>query len=179
MPDPVPQPTPQPYPYPYPYPPPQASGTNYTLVLIIAVAVAGFLGYRYLPPPAKPNTPATPTAPDQPALTKALESFKAVATNAPDKEKVKRLGFLFLGMADVLKRTDSIQSNQLREWLISSDTYYMKGTDLVGSIPGIGAAKDKVLEESLGLEVRTLGKAEIEKAVNALLSMATLCGVKP
>ena len=82
-------------------------------------------------------------------------------------------------MADVLKRTDSIQSNQLREWLISSDTYYMKGTDLVGSIPGIGAAKDKVLEESLGLEVRTLGKAEIEKAVNALLSMATLCGVKP
>lgn len=129
--------------------------------------------------PIKPPFPFGPTPNPTPAQATPIEQFKSVVT-APtvDKEKALRFGYLLFSMAELVSRVDSIQSTVLRDWLVAADTYYFQGTDLVGSIPGAGAAKDKVLEEAVGLEAKLLTKPDLEKVVMALWTMSQICGVK-
>ena len=95
-----------------------------------------------------------------------------------DAKKAKRLGSLYVAMADVLDRADPMPSSRLRSWLIASDTYMIKGTDLVGSVPGFGDAKDKLFTELLGLEDRNLTKDELTKVSKLCKDIASSCGAK-
>lgn len=162
-------------------------GTNYTIIIAAAILAGAYLFTQYVPKPNVPVPPVPIPAPmpypnpspyptPAPAMTPA-EEFKAAVAKA-DPAKAKRMGYYYKAMADVVGRIPSIPSQTLRNWLVASDTYLIQGTDLTGSIPGIGAAKDKLLAEAVGLENRELVKADLDKVCGALVFMAAACGVQ-
>lgn len=150
---------------------------NNTLIIIAAIAAAAFVLPKYFPPPSP--APGPGPAPVVVPTSTALAEFKAVVDKA-DKAKVKRMGQYFKAMGDVINRSSSssIGAGTLRDVMVRSDTYVVQGTDLVGSIPGLGAAKDKVITEAVGLEDRELVKADLDKVVAALNALALACGVQ-
>lgn len=86
------------------------------------------------------------------------------------------LGALYCAMGDNLDRVDSISSPALRGWLKDADTLMIKGTDVEGSVPGFGAAKDRLFEKALGLESRELSKAEIQKVADLCHEISKIAG---
>lgn len=118
------------------------------------------------------------TPPKPPDTIYVNQAIKAVVDAATDKEAVKNLGRLYLAFGDVLSRSEPMGSSQLREWLMSSETYFVKGTDLGGSVPGFAKVKDEELTKLLTLEDKELTKDDLTKVVAFCESVAGACGVK-
>jgi hypothetical protein len=122
---------------------------------------------------------APPVDPQPDVLVTTVSEFldlKAVCDKA-DKDKVRRLGLLYKAMADVLERSDSLNTQVLREWLSGADTHYLQGTDLVGAVPGFTDKRNALLASELGLDVRDLRGEELQKAGSAMRQIAKACGV--
>lgn len=126
-------------------------------------------------PPQKPKPDSAPAV----TVSESLQALKTVAT-AGDRATVAKLSALYSDFAEVLSRVEpgSLQSSQLRTWLIKSDTYLIRGTNMIGTVPGFGAAKDKVFTEALGLDDRPLAAADIAIAVATCRSIADVLGAK-
>lgn len=142
------------------------------------VIVAFILGTAWLLNQApKPNSLPDPTP--QIAVSESVMELTKVA-DAGDPVAVKKLAALYSDFAEVLSRVEpgSLQSSQLRLWLIKSDTYLIRGTNLVGAVPGFGTAKDKVFTEALGMEDRPLDAKDLAAAVSACRSIAQALGAK-
>lgn len=87
------------------------------------------------------------------------------------------LAMLYLAMADTLSRYDgSLTTDRVRAWLIASDTYRIGGTDLVGAVPGFGAAKDAAVMDLLGDESREISDSERQELVDLLHAIAWALG---
>jgi hypothetical protein len=136
------------------------------------LVIAAIIGIAWL----VNQTPATKPKPDnvpQVAVSESVIALKQVASTG-DRAATAKLASLYSDFAEVLSRVEpgSLQSSQLRTWLIKSDTYLIRGTNMVGAVPGFGAAKDKVIEEALGMEDKPLDAPELAKAVAACKSIA-------
>lgn len=120
-------------------------------------------------PPRDNNTPRA-----------EVSELQRIASAAENKQAVAMLAALYADFAEVLSRVEpgTLQSSQLRTWLIKSDTYLIRGTDRVGAVPGFGAAKDKIFADALGMEDRPLDAKDLAAAVAACRSIAAQLGAK-
>ena len=144
--------------------------------LVIIVAIVACFKDK-IPSINIPTVPAVVPSTPVVEVKGALKEFEAVVSKA-DKAKVQQLGEFYLAFSDIVSRSSPLPANKLRMWMIDSDSYFIRDTDLVGSVPGVGAAKDKVIEEAIGLEDRMLTKDEMNAVAEALRGMAQVCGVK-
>ncbi len=147
-------------------------GTPWVLI-IGGIVLAAWL-FNQAPQP-KPSPYSKP----QVTVSASLQEMQQVA-KAGDKTAVAKLANLYSDFAETLSRVEpgSLQSSQLRTWLINSDTYLIRGTNMVGAVPGFGSAKDKVITEALGLDDRPLDAKDIATAVAACRSIADALGAK-
>jgi hypothetical protein len=136
-------------------------------VLIIGGLVLAALVFNQPPPQHKPDTPPQVT------VTASVQALKAVAKTG-DKTAVAHLSQLYSDFAETLSRVEpgTLQTSQLRAWLMNSDTYLIRGPNMVGSVPGFGAAKDAVLLEALGLEDKPLDAKDLATAVATIRSIS-------
>lgn len=147
-------------------------GTPWVLIIGGIVAVAWLFNQTPQPKPSPDSKP-------QVTVSASLQELQQVAKSG-DKIAVGKLADLYSDFAETLSRVEpgSLQSGQLRTWLIKSDTYLIRGTNMVGTVPGFGSAKDKVITEALGLDDRPLDAKDIAAAVAACRSIADALGVK-
>jgi hypothetical protein len=120
----------------------------------------------------------TPLVPVDTDIVTVNQAVKAVVDTATDKEAVKDLGRLYLAFGDVLSRCEEMPSSNLREWMLQSETFQLRGTDLAGKVAGFGDVKNAELEKILTLEKRQLTKADLAKVVAWCDSVAGACGVR-
>lgn len=148
------------------------SKLNINVVLIGVFVLAGiWLNSKPATAPVQPDVPVV-------VVTDDLVELKAVVA-AGDAKAVKQLGAMYSAMADVLSRdTATLDTSTLRSWLTSSDTYLIQGTDMVGAVPGFGAAKDELFKDLLGLDIRPITPAEKQEVIALCESIAAACGVK-
>ena len=144
---------------------------------ILLVGVIAFGLFWYYDNYIQNDTPANPDNPSPTPTPTQLGNLPAVFA-AADESKVFRLGLLFEAMADTLERNPAPSSSQLREYLVSADSYFIRGTDIAGAVPGFGAAKDALIEQRLGLEDRALTDADKAQVVTLFREIAKLAGVK-
>ena len=140
---------------------------------ILLAGVFGLAGlWLYSAKPA--STPVTPDVPI--VVDNTLDGFKAIVASA-GPAKVKAIGNLFAAMGDVVSRNPGLQTSVVRSWIVDSQTYYVKGTDLAGGI-GIGGELNKVFAAKLGTDDRELSESETKQLASLLLELASICGVK-
>lgn len=144
-------------------------------VMIIGGIVFAAWLFNQSPSQSKPDREPD-NAPSRPAVSDSVRALKQVAA-AGERATVAKLSALYSDFAEVLSRVEpgSLQSSQLRTWLIKSDTYLIRGTNMVGAVPGFGAAKDKIIADALGMEDRPLTDKDIAAAVAACRSIAEAC----
>lgn len=139
-----------------------------TLIVCTSVLVG-----LYLFLPRQTGIPVTPDVPTP--VVSELQDLKIVLANA-DKAAVYRLGALYCAIADQLERSPSVSTSDLRSWLVDADTHFIKGTDLQGAVPGFGAAKDKLFEKEIGLEVRDLSESDLKSLADLCHKISDACG---
>lgn len=151
------------------------SQTNNTGAYIAGSILIVGLAYVVINRPSN-DTPVKPDAPV--VVVDAMSDLKSVVSAAP-KDKSKRVGYLYLAMADVLSRMDQpVSSVTLRAWLEKADVYLIQGTDLAGSIPGFTDKRNAVLNEKLGLDVKDYSPEDLKKVAELCKEIASVCGAK-
>jgi len=76
--------------------------------------------------------------------------------------------------ADVVERDDDVikTTGVLRDGFIRSEKLMLQKTDMVGKYPGFGAAKDKIMQDALGLDNVALTPEKRKRAVEVLRAIA-------
>jgi hypothetical protein len=151
--------------------------SNTFLYVVIAGIVLWYLySQGKLDSILKPSTPA-PSAPTVPAnLQAAAEPIKAIAAKNP--AIAKDLGQRYLGFADVVRRDDGKirTTEQVRSFLIDADALAIRGTPIVGSLTGFGAAKDAVVKTAIGMEPVPMDAAKRVALADALTAVSVALG---
>lgn len=143
-------------------------GFPWSTAMICGTALA--VSYMfYTKQPAPVDNPAVPV------VVSDLSRIESVFAAAP-KEQVYKMGALYCAIGDQLERLDSLQSSDLRSWLVDADTYFVKGTNIQGAIPGFGDAKDALINQEVGLDDRLLTKEELSKLSNVMHEIASDAG---
>ena len=80
--------------------------------------------------------------------------------------------------ADVIYRDRDVitTTEMIREGFIRAEKLMLQRTAMVGKYPGLGAAKDNVLKEAIGLENVTLDDDKRRKAVETFKAIAWAIG---
>ena len=95
-----------------------------------------------------------------------------------DDEDALRAASFFLEFAGVVERDTGVipSTGVLREGFILAEKLMLQRTKMVGKYPGFGSAKDKVLEETIGLENVPLDADKRAKVVAAFKAVAWAIG---
>jgi hypothetical protein len=101
---------------------------------------------------------------------------RSLAAAKPDAAKA--LAPYYEAGADVIRRDGSLvtTTGQARQAKIDSDALYLQRTPLVGSLPGIGAATDTVLAQSVGLDDKPLDVATRARLADTLDAISWALG---
>lgn len=115
-----------------------------------------------------PTPPAPAAGAPSAELQAAVGPVKALTAGKPDAGRA--LAPFYRAAADVVRRDSSEigSTGAFRSAKIRADVLYLQKTPLVGSLPGVGAAVDKVLIDAVGLEDRPLDPATRTKLADAL-----------
>lgn len=126
------------------------------------------------PPASKADASATPTpAADLQGL---VGPIKALAAAKPDAA-LKLAGYYSAG-ADVIRRDSQLiaTTGAVRSAKINADALYLQRSPEVGSLPGIGAAVDTVLTQSVGLEDKPLDTVTRARLADTFAAIAWAMG---
>lgn len=95
-----------------------------------------------------------------------------------DKKDALKAANFFLEFADVIDRDRDVitTTEMIREGFIRAEKLMLQRTAMVGKYPGLGAAKDNVLKEAIGLENVTLDDDKRRKAVETFKAIAWAIG---
>ena len=109
-----------------------------------------------VPPAVQPLAPVNAAIVPAPELQSLVAPVRTLAVAKPDAAKA--LAPYWSAGADVLRRDASIvtTTGQARQAKVDADALYLQRTPLVGSLPGLSAATDTVLAQSVGLEDKPL-----------------------
>ena len=109
------------------------------------------------------------------ALKRTVAPLQGVISD--DEDALKAANF-FLEFAGVLERDKDVipSTGVIREGFILAEKLMLQRTKMIGKYPGFGAAKDKVLEETIGLENVELDDEKRAKAVAAFKAIAWAIG---
>ena len=110
-----------------------------------------------------------------PELKVLVAPLRGIVTDKKDALKVANF---FLEFADVIKRDKDVITTtaMIREGFIRAEKLMLQRTAMVGKYPGLGAAKDNVLKETIGLESVTLDDEKRKKAVDSFKAIAWAIG---
>ena len=113
-------------------------------------------GCKPKPPAVQPLTPINAAIVPSPDLQSLVAPVRSLAVAKPDAAKA--LAPYWSAGADVLRRDLLLvtTTGQARQAKIDADTLYLQKTAMVGSLPGLSAATDTVLAQSVGLEDKPL-----------------------
>ena len=138
--------------------------------LVLAVAV--ILGGMYVQKNGFPGLGniVTPVEPDKAPPSAEMQGFvapiKAIATGKPTAAK---LGHWYRDAASVIRTDTRVATTEVaRQWLINTDAGAITGTDVAGSLPGFGAAKDKAIADAMGLDNVPLDAAKRTRLADVL-----------
>lgn len=153
---------------PQPEPKKPRSPANTAIVVVGVLVALWIVAPKSQPAPSSPVQPGPVVAPDE------LLGVKAVIGQVEDKAKVRMVGSLMSAMSEVVGRIDPVKSNDLREWIVDSQTYMVKGTSLEGGI-GLGPELEKLFKSKFGMESRDFTPNEMAELSSLFASIADLC----
>ena len=113
--------------------------------------------------------------PPPPELKTLVTPLRGIIT---DKKDALKAANFFLEFADVIDRDKDVITTtaMIREGFVRAEKLMLQRTAMVGKYPGLGAAKDNVLKETIGLESVTLDDEKRKKAVDSFKAIAWAIG---
>lgn len=152
--------------------------------LILVAIVGGIIfftsqggGCKPKPEPTPGPTP-TPSAATPPTaeLQAIVAPIRSLAASKPDAA-LALAGYWAAG-ADTVRRDASVigTTGQLRAAKIRADQLYLQSSPLVGSLPGIGAATDTALAQSVGLDDAAITPASRQRIADTFAAIAWALG---
>ena len=147
------------------------------VLLVISLTCSGCLF------PSKPDPEPTPVKSpheghyraDVPVPSDTLkEATKSLLGIISDPVDAVDAAQCYVDFADVIERDKDVikTTATIREGFIRAEKLMLQRTELIGKYPGFGAAKDKILEEQLGLEDVQLSDEKRQEAVDVFRAIA-------
>ena len=146
-----------------------------SLLLLVMLACPGCLfSEKPTPPPTVDSHEDHYRLSIQEPTAELKEATKSLVGIISDPVDAVDAAQFYVDFADVIERDADVikTTGTIREGFVRAEKLMLQRTELVGKYPGFGEAKDKVLEDQLGLEDVQLSEEARAAAVNIFRAIA-------